>query len=434
MLALYSFIVGFLFWISFPVLLVVILLTGWHRRGLKERLAFYEPSSVEPSTGRKKRIWIHAASIGEVRAAGVVMGCLKSRLQHCDFLVTTMTIHGRDFARQHLGPEVACHLAPLDVPYAVNRAVSILAADVYVCLETELWPVLISTLHRKGVPTLLLNGRLSARSISTYRRFSFLFAPVVQSFRSIGAISEDDRQRFIEVGADPDLVTVTGNIKDDTRLPQEPGHIAEKWSEILGLTPDTDVFVAGSTHSPEEELLLPLITDFTADGAVAIIAPRHLDRLSSLELLMNERGLAYDRLSELKQGRPRTRPLIVVDTFGDLGELYSVATFVFVGGSLSGSGGHNVMEPAIWERVVFFGPDMADFREAAIRLENCGGGFKVDDITDLGAKMSLLMADRDHLRYAQKRAGEAALEQQGAGEKQAALIIESLNQINQAKT
>jgi len=432
-LAFYRFIVGFLFWVSFPILLVVVLLTGRHRRGLKERLAFYEPTLAELSAGSRKRIWIHAASIGEVRAAGVLISCLKPRLQQWDFLVTTMTIHGRDFARQHLGSEVACHLAPLDVPYVVNRALAAFAADAYVCLETELWPVLIGTLRRKGDPALLINGRLSARSISTYRRFSFLFAPVLRSFQLIGAISEDDRLRFIEVGADPDFVTVTGNIKDDTRLPQEPGQIAEKWSAILGLTPKTDVFVAGSTHSPEEELLLPLLTDFTSVDGVAIIAPRHLDRLPPIELLLSEQGLKFDRLSELKQGRRRTQALVVVDTFGDLGELYSIATFVFVGGSLSDSGGHNVMEPAIWERVVFFGPDVADFSEAAVKLENCGGGFRVENPGDLGEKMSLLMEDRDRLRYAQQRAGEAARELQGAAERQAAMILESLAQINQAE-
>ena len=433
MLAFYRFIVGFLFWISFPILLAIVLLTGRHRRGLRERLGFYEPSSADVQAKARKRVWIHAASIGEVRAAGVLIGCLRPRLKSWDFLVTTMTIHGRDFAREHLGSEVVCHLAPLDVPYCVNRALSYLSADIYVCLETELWPTLIGTLRKRGIPAVLINGRLSARSISTYRRFSFLFAPVLQSFQSIGAISEEDRQRFIEVGANPDAVMVTGNIKDDSRLPQEPDQIAAKWSEILGITSKMDVFIAGSSHSPEEELLLPLLIDFTGDNAVAIIAPRHIDRLPSIESLLSEQGVEFDRLSELKQGRRRTQALVVVDTFGDLGQLYSVATFVFVGGSLSGSGGHNVMEPAIWERVVFFGPDMADFREAAAKLENCGGGFKVENPDDLGKKMFWLMEDRDRLRYAQKRAGEAARDQQGVAERQAALILESLVKINQAE-
>ena len=430
MLTLYRFIVGVFFWIFFPILFVVVLITGKHRRGLKERLAFYEPSAVSPSPGSTKRIWIHAASIGEVRAAGVLIDQLKGLLPDWDVLVTTMTIHGRDFARQHLGPDVACYLAPLDVPYTVNRAIAAFAADAYVCLETELWPVLIDTLRAKGIPSLLINGRLSTRSISNYRRFRFLFAPLLKSFDSIGAISEADRQRFIEVGADPVRVAVTGNIKDDTRLPQDPLAVTAKWSSILGLTENVDVFIAGSTHSPEEELLVPLLKSLTDRESLAIIAPRHLDRLNSIESLLGGQGLDYDRLSELKQGRQRVHPLVIVDTFGDLGELYSVATFVFVGGSLSGSGGHNMMEPAIWERVVFFGPDTADFKESAATLENCGGGYRVDDIDDLGTKMTMLRGDRERLDHARQRAGTAARGHQGAAERQAALIMASVEQLN----
>ena len=231
MLALYRFIIGFLFWISLPLLLTIVLLTGWHRRGLSERLAFYESPAAELGNGT--RIWVHAASIGEVRAAGMLIDSLKVHQPPYNFLVTTMTVHGRDFARQHLGPEVACQLAPLDVPFSVNRSLALLAPDLYVCLETELWPLLIDTLRKKQVPTLLINGRLSDRSITTYRRLRFLFSPVLQSFQLIGAISDADRQRFIEVGADPDRVVVTGNIKDDIRLPQDPEKIAANWDGIL---------------------------------------------------------------------------------------------------------------------------------------------------------------------------------------------------------
>ena len=415
-----------LFYLSVPILLPVVLLTRRHRRGLKERLGFYEPSLADWFLHTDKRLWIHAASIGEVRAAAVLIDHLRQQVEGWEFLVTTMTIHGRDFARQHLGSEVACHLAPLDVPYSVNRALTAFQPNLYVCLETELWPVLIDTLRRRQVPALLINGRMSARSFSSYRRFKFLFAPILESFRSIGAIGEADRQRFIEVGADSSRVVVTGNIKDDIRLPDNFEDTAARWTELLDLPPGTDVFIVGSTHHPEEEQLLPLLSDFTSSGGVALVAPRHLDRLAAIESLIIGRGLEFERLSELINGASRTQPLVVVDTFGDLGELYSVATFVFVGGSLSRSGGHNVMEPAIWDRAVFFGPDMEDFKEAAITLEKCGGGFKVEDIDDLGEKISLLQHDRQLLERTGKAAGKAAREQQGGAERQAELIRRSL--------
>jgi 3-deoxy-D-manno-octulosonic-acid transferase len=417
-----------LFYLCVPILLPVILLTGRHRRGLKERLGFYEASLAEWSMNTDKRCWIHAASIGEVRAAAVLIDQLREQLPGWDFLVTTMTIHGRDFARQHLGSEVVCHLAPLDVPYSVNRALATFQPDLYACLETELWPVLIDTLRTKQIPALLLNGRMSARSVASYRRFNFLFAPLLKGFRCIGVISEDDRQRFIEVGAGSDLVVVTGNIKDDIKMPDNFTNTTAHWKEVLDLPAQADVFIAGSTHHPEEELLLPLLNGFTDRGGVAIIAPRHLDRLAAIDSMIREKGLQSDRLSALVHGGTRIHPLVVVDTFGDLGELYSIATFVFVGGSLSGSGGHNVMEPAVWERPVFFGPDMADFKEAATILEKSGGGFKVADIDDLDEKIGLLREDRKLLEDTGKAAGKAAREQQGAATRQAELIRRSLEE------
>ena len=415
-----------LFYLSIPILLPVILLTGRHRRGLKERLGFYDPYLAEWSLNAEKRCWIHAASIGEVRAAAVLIDQLREQLPGWEFLVTTMTIHGRDFARQYLGSEITCHLSPLDVPYSVNRALAAFEPNLYVCLETELWPALIGTLSTKQIPAVLINGRISTRSVTGYRRFRFLFEPVLKGFCRIGAISDDDRQRFIEVGADADLVVVTGNIKDDIKMPENGTSTPARWQHILHLSPKGDVFIAGSTHHPEEELLLPLLNEFSDLGGVAVIAPRHLDRLAAIESLISERGLKADLLSKLVNGGTRTHPLVVVDTFGDLSELYSVATMVFVGGSLSGSGGHNVMEPAIWERPVLFGPDMADFKEAATTLEKCGGGFRVTDIDDLGAKIDLLQKDRQLLEDMGKAAGKAARQQQGAAKRQAELISLSL--------
>lgn len=425
-LVLYQFIVGLFFWVSFPILLLIVLLTGRHRRGLAERLGFYETSDGDHGRSRRKCIWVHAASIGEVRAAAILISRLKPELTGWKFLVTTMTVHGRDFAREHLDPDIACHLAPLDVPFVVSRAINILRPDIYVCLETELWPILIDRLKGSQVPALLINGRISAKSISRYRRFNGLFGPVLRNFAAIGAISEEDRQRFIEVGAVSESVTVTGNIKHDFILPPDRKRIERKWREILDIEGGVDVFIAGSTHSPEEQLLLPLIGILTGKyGQIAVIAPRHLDRLESIASLLTADRIEYQRLSELKRGERRKYSCIIVDSFGDLNELYSIATFVFLGGSLTGNGGHNVMEPAIWERVVFFGPHMDDFRQAADLLEKNGGGFSVADIAELETSIVSFLQDRQRLQEAQIRAGQTARQQRGAADHQAALILQS---------
>ena len=266
MFAIYQFTVALLFWIGFPILLPIVLITGLHRRGLAERLGFYgEPEQPEEGAPGK-RIWIHAASIGEVRAAKLLIEKLQSRPGRCHFLVSTMTVHGREFGRELLGGAVHCSLAPLDVPFAVNRALAFFNADIYVCLETELWPLLIGRLKRAGVPAVLINARISDSSITNYRRFAFLFTSALQSFSSIGAITEKDRQRFIEVGADPGRVVVTGNLKDAANLPADRETVIASWRKTLAIEEETDVFVAGSTHDPEEKLLLPLISRLIDQG------------------------------------------------------------------------------------------------------------------------------------------------------------------------
>lgn len=426
MLVCYQILVGLLFWVSFPFLLVFVLITGKHRHGLSERLGLYKPAPR--ASGTSRRIWIHAASIGEVRAAGVLIDHLKPQAASWDFLVTTMTIHGRDFARQHLGSDINCYLAPLDVPFIAGRVVDNIDPDLYVCLETELWPLLISHLDRTRVAALLLNGRLSEQSISGYLRFKFFFGPIVQKFNAIGAITEEDRERFIAVGANPENVTVTGNIKHDFNPPVDRSGVIRKWAETLGIDPGTDVVVCGSTHDPEEELLLPVYKEMTAtDRQVWLIAPRHLDRLAAIFSILDLADVNYDLLSSLKQGNARTGTLIIVDTFGDLTELFSIATFVFIGGSLTSYGGHNVMEAAMWEKIVFFGPHMSDFKDAATILEKCGGGYRVDTVEAMKTRMESFLQDRKRLSDMQLRAGEAAAGQQGAGIKQAELILELID-------
>lgn len=423
MLVCYQMIVGLLFWISFPFLLIFVLITGKHRRGLNERLGLYEPAP--PAPGKKGRIWIHAASIGEVRAARVLVDHLESELVSWDFLVTTMTIHGRDFARKYLGSDINCYLAPLDVPFVAGRVADKIDPDLYVCLETELWPILISQLSRNNTPALLLNARLSEKSITSYRRFKFFFGQIVRKFNVIGTITDQDQQRFVEIGAEPDCVTVTGNIKHDFNPPADRTGVIRKWTGILAVEPDTDVIVCGSTHDPEEELLLPVYRTMTdLHNQVWIVAPRHLDRLDTIVAMLNTAGVNHVLLSDLKQGETRTSRLVIVDTFGDLTDLFSIATFVFIGGTLTPYGGHNIMEAAMWEKIVFFGPHISDFKDAAVILEHCGGGYRVDTVDEMEDRMESFLQDRTHLAEMQQRAGHAAVSQQGAGIKQADLILE----------
>ena len=425
MFFLYQILIGLIFLLSFPFLLIFVLITGKHRRGLAERLGIV--SLRQPKRPGTKRIWIHAASIGEVNAARIIINRLVSLVPDLSFVVTTMTVHGRDYGRQKLGDTIPCFLAPLDIPLIVDTFLQALKPDAYVCLETELWPIAIGKAQRSGAAMVLLNGRISDKSISRYQRFRFIFRSVVRNFDEIGVISSVDFDRFVLLGADPEAICITGNIKYDAMLPDDYLEVRNKYRKLLHVDESADVFIAGSTHDPEEALLLPIYERMSKKhNQVWFIAPRHMDRLEQIKNTLDSRGIDYDLLSECKSGSPRQYSLVLVDTFGDLAELYSIASFVFIGGSFTDYGGHNLMEAAIWDNVLFFGPYVQDFQEAADILLEEGGGVCLQSADQLEEYLETFSADRSLLREASSKAGRAARKQQNAGVRQAELVVRNL--------
>lgn len=425
MFLLYQILVGLIFLLSFPFLLVLVLITGKHRRGLAERLGIVSfRQSKPPGT---KRIWIHAASIGEVNAAQIIINRLVALVPDISFVVTTMTVHGRDYCREKLGENIPCFLAPIDIPVIVDRFLYAMKPDAYVCLETELWPITIGKIKRSGAAMVLLNGRISDKSIAGYQRFRFIFKSVVRNFDEIAVIGRVDFDRFVLLGADPALIRITGNIKHDTVLPDDHPGIRKKYRDLLQVDGRTDVFIAGSTHDPEETLLLPIYERMIKKhNQLWCIAPRHIDRLEQIKHTLDSRGIDYDLFSACRSGRPRQCSLILVDTFGDLAELYSIASFVFIGGSFTDYGGHNLMEAAIWDNVLFFGPFVQDFQEAADLLVKEGGGVSLQSAEELEEHLETLLADRKLLRETCSSAGRAARKQKNAGFLQAEIVVRNL--------
>ena len=422
---LYQVLTGVIFLVCFPFLLVFILVSGRHRRGLSERLGFLSSSGIGGKTA--KRIWIHAASIGEVNAAATVIQQLKELSPHLSFVVTTMTLHGRDYAREKVGEDIPCFLAPLDVPFVVDRFMHLVMPDAYVCLETELWPLVIGKARRSGAAVILLNGRISDRSIDRYLRFRVIFSRVLENFDEIGVIGSIDAQRFILLGAQPENITITGNNKYDVQLPEKHLEIREKLRNLLGVDESIDVFIAGSTHDPEEEELLPVYQRLAKHyNQLWLIAPRHVDRMENIENMLVSHRVGYDLFSRCKKGEPRRHSLVLVDTFGDLAELYSIASFVFIGGSFSDCGGHNLMEAAVWGNVLLFGPFMDDFQEAADVIVEEGGGICVSSPRELEEQLVRFSTDRGLLASASTRAKAAAGKQRQAALRQAKLVVRHL--------
>lgn len=401
------------------LLLAYVLITGNHRAGIRQRLSLYKHVAGEKNV---KRVWLHAASIGEVQAASLLIDELRNIDGSVDIILTTMTIHGRDFADSHLH-DVTCLLAPLDMPGLVGRAVRLLDPDVYVCLETELWPLLLRRLRKNGIPVVMVNGRMSLRSVQTYHKYSWFFKTVLANFSRLCLISETDRERFLGAGVAADSIEVTGNIKFDRYLPANVDELQEDYRRLLAVTREDEIFVAGSTHEDEEEQLLPVFKTLeNRKELIWLLAPRHLQRLDSILDMFERYNCRVDLFSELQGGKKRQHPVVLIDTFGDLSRIYSIATYVFCGGSLVEKRGHNILEPALWGKPVFYGPSMDDFRDGVELLEGAGCGYTVCSAPELVEKINHFRDNPDVYQQVCRQAGETAGSQQGAAVRQAEVV------------
>jgi 3-deoxy-D-manno-octulosonic-acid transferase len=411
--------------LSFPALQLLIKLRPDDRLGLRQRLGGAAASCPMNKNGAP-RIWIHAASVGEVGAARVLIRELTSGGLPPDIVLTTMTVQGLAVARQQLPPEICCFLAPLDVAGIVRRVLDLVRPDMYVCLETELWPAMLSDLRRRGTAMVLLNGRMSAASFRRYRLVQGLMGPLLRSFAGVAVIREEDGERFAGLGVDPQRLQVTGNIKFDFPAEDIPATRLQSRKK-LGVDRQA-VFLCGSTRGGEERLLAGVYQALAAlegNGLIWVVAPRHLRRLSAVKTILSDLGLGFDLYSEL-ESKPRRQNVVLVDCLGELARLYSGGDYNFVGGSLVPRGGHNIMEAARWGRPVYYGPHVDDFRDAADILENAGAGFRVADAGQLADQIRRHMTDRAAYRHACAGAVSAIAGQQGAARRQAEIIMRLL--------
>ncbi len=423
--SIYQFVGSLFFILSFPFVVIVNRLQGDPVHGLGKRYGIGLRRPTKKKDG-SFRIWIHAASVGEVQAAKILMSELVSRKERCEFFLSTMTKQGQSVACSHKQQEITCFLAPLDVPVIVRRFLETIEPDIYVCLETELWPAMFFELHKSGIPSVVLNGRMTPRSFRRYQMVSGLMGRILENLEGIAVISREDGERFKELGVQSESVRITGNIKYD--FPVEDGDkIRKAHREILNAE-EKIVFVSGSTRTGEEEILIrafKTIEEKSDNGVLWVIAPRHLKRLGEVQQILAATGLEYDLYSNLKSAG-RSHSIVLIDTMGELWKLYSAGDFNFVGGSLVKQRGHNIMEAARWGRPVYYGPSIDDFIDAAEILENAGGGFRVAD----GDELAAILLDHLHviLMYEQAcaNAAHAVSLQRGAAGKQADMLLNLL--------
>jgi 3-deoxy-D-manno-octulosonic-acid transferase len=344
-------------------------------------------------------------------AAVPLVQALRIRWPAADVVVSTVTATGDRVARARLPDAAATFTFPLDFPGAVRRAVRRVGPAAFIALETELWPNFLRALRRAGTPAVLANGRISDRSYRRYRLVRGLFRRVLDDVALFCMQSEEDARRIISLGARPERVIVTGNLKMET--PAGQAGSAEIWRRLLHLG-QAPVVVAGSTHRGEEAVVLDAFRAVRqgGDGLRLVLAPRHPERLDEVEGLVRSHDLAVVRRSRVTPvGAP---DVILIDTMGELASLYAVADVIFVGGSLVPIGGHNVVEPALHAKAVVFGPHMTNFREAAALLLRADAAIQVRSGPELAATFARLLADAPAREALGQAAWTAVRAHQGA--------------------
>jgi len=376
----------------------------------------------------RPRLWFHAVSVGEVVALGPLVQAMRELVPAASIVVSTGTETGQDKARQVM-PDVDGRLyLPLDFPAFVNRVVERIEPDLFVLMETELWPNLIRGLKARGTAIVLANGRISDRSFPRYRRLRRFFASTLDRIDLFLMASELDADRIREMGAAESKIRVTGNTKFDAAFGDLLLDEDDRIREVLGIPPGVRTLVAGSTHPGEHEIVIAAYNALRRDfpDLVLVLVPRHVEKTPQIVAHMQAVGMESPFLrSSADEGEKRNdRPVVIVDRTGELFRIYSLATVVFVGGSLVPRGGQNILEPAAWGKPVIFGPSMEDFREARDMLVRVGAGFEVRNERDFVSRVGDLLRDEDRALRLGENGRAELLKHKGSASRNAHMLAE----------
>ncbi len=387
--------------------------------------SFWQRFGILPeaiSAGARGGIWIHAVSVGEVLAVLPLIQAVQTRWPERRLFVSTATFTGQTLARKKLASEIGVFYFPLDWRFTVRKSLDTVQPSLVLIAETEIWPNFLRECGTRSIPVLLVNGRLSDRSVRRYRKIKPFMRRVLKDI-SYGCMQTDlDRDRLLSLGMDSGKVEVAGNLKYEIAAPGAIDAKTEAYRQLLGLLPTRYVVVAGSTMKDEEPLVLAAFEMLRAacSEAVLILAPRHPERFREVEKLLSDRSVAYVKRSALNPGTPREsqeRQVVLLDSMGELAALYALASVVFIGGSLVPTGGHNILEPALFRKPILFGPSMSNFREMSEYFLQREAAVQVRDSAELGNELIRMFRDAELRQRIGDRGHAILMANRGAAQK-----------------
>ena len=396
------------------------------REGLRERLGA-GAERVGHALGGRQQVWVHAVSVGEVVAISRLVEELDARLGRGSVAISTTTQTGQQLARDRFGA-ARCFYFPIDLPWVVRGALRALRPRMLVLAESELWPNVLAECAGQRLPVVVVNARVSDRSLPRYQRLRRWWRPLLEMLTLVLAQSAEDARRFVSIGVPEDRVRVAGNLKFDVRSPRSTGLVEQLRAQLPS---GMNVLVAGSTLEDEERVLLeawPAICARTPN-AVMVLAPRHPERFSRVAALVREKKMPLIERSSWDGGIEVSGSVFLLDSIGELASMYGLATLAFVGGSLVPAGGHSPLEPAQFAVPVLMGPHYENFRDA-VELLRAVDALRVLERAGVGETIAALFGDTNAAAAMGARGKEAFEKQAGATKRAVDAVVRLLAEGN----
>jgi 3-deoxy-D-manno-octulosonic-acid transferase len=431
MRTLYNILFIIFFWLSAPYYFWRMQRRGNWQRDFGQRFGKFDASLKQALTNRHV-LWLHAVSVGEVNLCTQLIHALEPRVPNLKIVVSTTTTTGMGELRRRLPTHVSKIYYPIDRRKYVNRALATINPQAVVLVEAEIWPNFIWRVKKLNLPLFLANARLSRRSYPRYKKFAFLFRRLFAAFDGVTCQSDEDAERLREVGCRAEAVRVVGNLKfDAAKLNERHALDVTALLRQLGVPADAPVLVAGSTHAGEETLLLEIARRLRSrfPELFLILVPRHFERCRELGRELRGRGVKFFWRSEISASTKLAGneiECLLVNTTGELRFFYEQATVVFVGKSLTATGGQNPIEPGALGKAMVFGPNMQNFAEVTRTFLDRKAAVQVSSLESLEQTLAELLADENRRAELGRNALAVVAENRGAIDRTVEMILEKL--------
>lgn len=394
---------------------------------IRQSLGFF-PEHALDKVEKKDCIWVHAASVGEIVATSPLIKEFRKEFPKSPILVSVVTTSGYEMANRIIKDADAIIYFPLDLPWLAGHVLRRIRPRVFLPVETELWPNFLRTARKIHVPVMMVNGRISDKSVKQYKHLHSLLRNMIGTVKLFAMQSPIDAEYIMRLGAPQELVTVTGNTKFDQTYTDVSPEEKQKIIEEMGLSKNDGIFLAGSTHRGEEEAVLQAFKAVreTHPHARLVIAPRELLRTMEVVHLCRKAGFSVTTRTKLQNEAPQGEDIVILDTIGELGKVYSIGDVVFVGGSLVPHGGHNILEPAAHGKAIIVGSHMFNFKDTYALFKNRDACLTVKNGEELAKQVTRLFDEPEHRHRMEEETRAIVRENKGASRKSAILLHQML--------